>query len=59
MQAYGLKDMLIKKLSYKGYGGHGNQVRDLIHIDDVCEIILKQIKKLIRYTIKVLMLEEE
>ncbi len=35
-----------KKLSYKGYGGHGNQVRDLIHIDDVCEIILKQIKKI-------------
>ena len=35
-----------KKLSYKGYGGHGNQVRDLIHVDDVCEIILKQIKKI-------------
>ena len=35
-----------KKLFYKGYGGHGNQVRDLIHIDDVCEIILKQIKKI-------------
>ena len=35
-----------KKLFYKGYGGHGNQVRDLIHIDDVCEIILMQIKKI-------------
>lgn len=35
-----------KKLSYKGYGGHGNQIRDLIHIYDVCEIILKQIKKI-------------
>ena len=35
-----------KKLYYKGYGGHGNQVRDLIHIDDVCDIILKQIKKI-------------
>ena len=34
-----------KKLSYIGFGGHGNQVRDVIHIDDVCEIILKQIKK--------------
>ena len=34
-----------KKLSYIGYGGYGNQIRDLIHIDDVCEIILKQLKK--------------
>tara|TARA_B100000401_G_scaffold404696_1_gene319066 strand:- start:107 stop:1135 length:1029 start_codon:yes stop_codon:yes gene_type:complete len=35
-----------KKLNYIGYGGHGNQVRDIIHIDDVCEIILIQIKNL-------------
>ena len=35
-----------KKLSYIGFGGNGHQVRDLIHIDDVCEIILLQIKKL-------------
>jgi CDP-paratose 2-epimerase len=35
-----------KKLTYMGYGGHGNQVRDLIHIEDVCEIILKQIRKM-------------
>jgi len=34
-----------KKLSYIGFGGHGNQVRDIIHIDDVCAIILKQIQK--------------
>ena len=33
-----------KKLSYIGFGGYGNQVRDIIHIDDVCEIILKQIR---------------
>ncbi len=35
-----------KKLYYIGYGGYGNQVRDVIHIDDVCEILFKQIKKL-------------
>ncbi len=35
-----------KKLSYKGYGGYGNQVRDLIHVNDVCEIILEQIKNI-------------
>jgi len=34
-----------KNLSYIGFGGHGNQVRDIIHIDDVCEIIFKQIKQ--------------
>ena len=35
-----------KKLSYIGFGGHGNQIRDIIHINDVCEIIYLQIKKL-------------
>lgn len=35
-----------KKLSYIGFGGSGNQVRDIIHIKDVCEIILIQIKKI-------------
>ena len=40
------KHYLKRKLSYIGLGGHGHQVRDLIHIDDVCEIILKQIKSI-------------
>tara|TARA_B100001741_G_scaffold307382_1_gene302146 strand:- start:1191 stop:2219 length:1029 start_codon:yes stop_codon:yes gene_type:complete len=38
------KHMEKKKLRYVGFGGHGNQIRDIIHIDDVCEIIFKQIK---------------
>lgn len=38
------KHLKKKKLSYIGFGGYGNQVRDVIHIDDVCEIIFKQIK---------------
>ncbi len=33
-----------KKLSYIGFGGHGEQIRDVIHIEDVCEIIFLQIK---------------
>ena len=37
-----------KKLSYIGFGGYGHQVRDVIHIDDVCKIIYLQIKKLKR-----------
>ena len=33
-------------LKYKGYNGSGTQVRDVIHIDDVCNIINLQIKKI-------------
>ena len=40
------KHYLKKKLSYIGFGGYGNQVRDVIHIDDVCEIIFIQITKI-------------
>jgi len=35
-----------KKLSYIGFGGNGHQVRDVIHVDDVCRIIYLQIKKI-------------
>ena len=37
-----------KKLKYIGFGGYGNQLRDVIHIDDVCEIISIQIKNFIK-----------
>ena len=40
------KHFLKKKLFYIGFGGHGHQIRDVLHIDDVCEIIIKQIKKI-------------
>jgi CDP-paratose 2-epimerase len=33
------------KLNYIGYGGYGNQVRDILHIDDFCEFIFLQIKR--------------
>ena len=32
-------------MKYIGYGGFGNQVRDVLHIDDLCELIYLQIKK--------------
>lgn len=35
-----------KSLNYIGYGGHGNQVRDVLHIKDLCNLILIQIKKM-------------
>ena len=40
------KHLFKRKLSYIGFGGYGHQVRDLLHIDDVCEIIYLQIRKL-------------
>jgi len=35
-----------KKLSYTGFGGKGSQMRDVIHIHDVCKLIELQIKKI-------------
>ena len=34
------------KLNYIGFGGFGNQVRDVIHVYDICELILEQINKI-------------
>jgi len=34
------------KLKYFGYGGFGNQVRDILHVYDLCELINIQIKKM-------------
>tara|TARA_X000000950_G_scaffold177166_1_gene215035 strand:- start:538 stop:1563 length:1026 start_codon:yes stop_codon:yes gene_type:complete len=36
---------LKKKLSYIGFNAKGHQVRDVLHIEDVCKIISIQIKK--------------
>jgi CDP-paratose 2-epimerase len=39
------RHIMKKKLSYIGYGGTGNQVRDVLHIYDLCDLIYLQIKK--------------
>jgi CDP-paratose 2-epimerase len=31
-------------LSYIGYGGKGKQVRDFLHVDDLCDLIAQQIR---------------
>ena len=31
-------------MKYIGYGGLGNQIRDVLHIDDLCDLIFLQIK---------------
>ena len=35
-----------KKLTYNGWGGKGRQMRDVIHIQDFCELILLQIREI-------------
>ncbi len=41
-----INHLLKKKLNYIGYEGSGNQIRDILHIDDVCSLILAQIQKI-------------
>jgi CDP-paratose 2-epimerase len=36
------RHIFAKPLSYIGYGGTGKQVRDVIHIDDLADLLLKQ-----------------
>ena len=38
------KHITKKKLNYIGYGGYGNQIRDVLHVNDLCELINLQIK---------------
>ena len=40
------KHLTKRKLFYKGFGGKGFQVRDILHIDDLCKIIHLQIKQI-------------
>ena len=40
------KHLTKQKLQYIGYGGLGNQVRDVLHINDFCELIEIQINSL-------------
>jgi len=38
-----LAHRLKRPLTYIGYGGTGKQVRDLLHVDDACDLILEQL----------------
>ena len=40
------KHMNKKKFYYIGFGGKGSQIRDVIHISDVCKLVGLQIKKI-------------
>ena len=41
-----IRHFLRKNLNYIGYEGTGKQIRDVLHIDDVCKLIYLQILKL-------------
>jgi CDP-paratose 2-epimerase len=36
-------------LSYMGYGGAGKQVRDFLHVEDLCDLIVEQINQFSRW----------
>jgi CDP-paratose 2-epimerase len=38
-----------RPLKYIGFGGTGKQVRDMIHIDDICDLVLDQVTNFDRY----------
>jgi CDP-paratose 2-epimerase len=38
-----------RPLTYIGYGGEGKQVRDVLHIDDLCDLILEQLAEPARW----------
>jgi CDP-paratose 2-epimerase len=38
-----------KKLSYIGYGGRGKQVRDFLHIHDLCDLVIEQLSDFDRW----------
>ncbi len=38
-----------RPLSYIGYGGQGKQVRDFLHIDDLCDLVVEQVKEFDRW----------
>jgi len=47
--SFWMKNHILKsRIKYIGYGGYGNQVRDVLHIDDLCNLILLQINNLKR-----------
>jgi len=33
-----------RPLSYIGYGGAGKQVRDFLHVDDLCDLVIEQLR---------------
>lgn len=39
-----------ERLSYTGFGGEGLQVRDVLHVDDLCDLLTLQVEHLSRWS---------
>lgn len=37
-------------LTYRGFGGEGLQVRDVLHVEDLCELVVRQSRELERFS---------
>jgi CDP-paratose 2-epimerase len=44
-----LRHYFNQPLKYIGYGGSGNQVRDVLHVDDLCELVEEQLANFDRW----------
>ena len=38
-----------RSLRYIGFGGTGKQVRDILHVDDFCDLVVRQVRSFDRY----------
>jgi CDP-paratose 2-epimerase len=38
------------RLNYIGFGGLGKQVRDMLHVDDLCDLLVRQVSRFDRYS---------
>ena len=38
-----------RRLQYIGYGGAGKQVRDVLHVDDLCDLVMEQLRDFSRW----------
>lgn len=47
------KHMMNQSLTYIGYGGTGKQVRDMLHIDDLCRLVAAELDDMEKYSGKV------
>lgn len=39
-----MRHMQERPLDYIGFGGHGDQVRDVLHVDDLCDLVAYQLQ---------------
>ncbi len=43
---WALRHLFEQPLSYIGFGGQGKQLRDILHVDDLCDLVLEQMREM-------------